>query len=137
MKIGSRIQVFRGNASKTVGGLKKEDLMRNQKTRRIVSRRKSQLAKKQNRLGGYLRRPGEKFSLAKKGEMRTKSKSSRKKTSTSRKTRGSKSRKKNKSISRNNKKSPTAGKRKGRSLPKSTSSKKKLCRSKNGKFKKC
>ncbi len=47
--IGSRAQVFHGNAQHTVGGLVKKDLMRN-KRGRIVSRRKHQSAKRKNNL---------------------------------------------------------------------------------------
>lgn len=42
--IGSKAQVFHGNALKTSGGLKKDDLMMN-KRGRIVSRKKSALGK--------------------------------------------------------------------------------------------
>ena len=52
--IGTRAQVWHGNAKKTNGGLMKSDLMMN-KHGRIVSRRKHNTAKKQNRLvkAGY------------------------------------------------------------------------------------
>jgi hypothetical protein len=41
-KIGSKSQVFHGNAEKTSGGLKRDDLMKN-KRGRIVSKRKHAL----------------------------------------------------------------------------------------------
>ena len=47
--IGSRAQVWHGTAYKTTGGLKKCDLVYN-KHGRVVSRRKFQTAKKENRL---------------------------------------------------------------------------------------
>lgn len=46
---GSRIQVFRGNAYKTLGNLVKSDLMKN-KHDRIVSKKKYFTAKKEKRL---------------------------------------------------------------------------------------
>jgi len=50
--IGSRIQVFNGNAYKTEGGLTKNDLVKN-KWSRIVSRKKYVEGKKHNRLLQY------------------------------------------------------------------------------------
>lgn len=50
--VGSRAQVMHGNAKRTSGGLTKRNLKRN-KWGRIVSRRKSSLAKKQNFLKEY------------------------------------------------------------------------------------
>ena len=43
-KVGSRAKVMHGGAEKTVGGLKKEDLMYN-KSGRIVSKKKSRTMK--------------------------------------------------------------------------------------------
>lgn len=52
--IGSRAEVWHGNANHTSGGLKKSDLMKN-KSGRIVSRKKHNVAKRENRLvkAGY------------------------------------------------------------------------------------
>jgi hypothetical protein len=50
--IGSRVQVFNGNAYKTEGGLLKCDLIRN-KWGRIVSKAKHITAKKEKRLTKY------------------------------------------------------------------------------------
>ena len=47
--IGSRAEVWHGNAKKTTGGLEKDDLIQN-KSGRIVSKKKSELAKKEKRL---------------------------------------------------------------------------------------
>ena len=57
--IGSRAQVMHGTADHTSGGLKKTDLKYN-KNGRIVSRKKSQKAKKEKRLekAGYKTRRG-------------------------------------------------------------------------------
>lgn len=44
-KVGSRAKVMHGGAEKTVGGLRKEDLMYN-RGGRIVSKKKSQTMKK-------------------------------------------------------------------------------------------
>jgi len=46
MTVGSRAQVFNGNADVTSGGLTKKDLMKNPKTGEIVSKAKSAGAKK-------------------------------------------------------------------------------------------
>tara|TARA_Y100000768_G_scaffold268363_1_gene205108 strand:+ start:7889 stop:8206 length:318 start_codon:yes stop_codon:yes gene_type:complete len=56
---GSRAQVMHGNAYKTVGDLKKDDMKYN-KTGKIVSRRKSERAKKEKRLQehGYFTEKG-------------------------------------------------------------------------------
>ena len=56
---GSRAQVMNGNARKTSGGLTKNDLKYN-KQGRIVSRKKSARAKKENRLvkAGYVTEKG-------------------------------------------------------------------------------
>jgi len=68
MQIGSRAQVMHGTADHTTGGLKTGDLKYN-KWGRIVSRKKSAKAKKENRLVklGFKTRRG-KFGLAKKGK---------------------------------------------------------------------
>jgi len=50
--IGSRARVWHGTAKKTSGGLKKRDLIKN-KYGRIVSRKKHEMAKKENRLVKY------------------------------------------------------------------------------------
>ena len=64
--VGSRAQVFHGNADHTPGGLKKKDLMKN-KHGEIVSRKKHLQAKKDNRLvkAGYLTKKG-KFGFVRK-----------------------------------------------------------------------
>jgi hypothetical protein len=64
--IGSRAQVMHGTADHTSGGLTKNDLKYN-KAGRIVSRKKSMKAKKENRLVklGFKTRKG-KFGLIKK-----------------------------------------------------------------------
>jgi hypothetical protein len=66
MSVGSRAQVMHGTADKTSGGLTKSDLKYN-KAGRIVSKKKSVKAKKDNRLVklGFKTRKG-KFGLAKK-----------------------------------------------------------------------
>jgi len=66
--IGSRAQVMHGTADHTSGGLTKGDLKYN-KAGRIVSRKKSMKAKKENRLVklGFKTRKG-KFGLVKKGK---------------------------------------------------------------------
>jgi hypothetical protein len=68
MTIGSRAQVMHGTADKTPGGLTKGDLKYN-KAGRIVSRKKSMKAKKENRLVklGFKTRKG-KFGLVKKSK---------------------------------------------------------------------
>jgi len=60
MTVGSRAQVFHGNADETAGGLEKKDLMKN-KHGRIVSVRKHKTAKKEKRLekAGYFTKKGE------------------------------------------------------------------------------
>ena len=64
--IGTRAQVWHGNAKKTSGGLTKKDLMKN-KHGRIVSRKRHTYAKKANVLAkmGYVAKKGE-FKLFKK-----------------------------------------------------------------------
>jgi hypothetical protein len=78
MTVGSRAQVFHGNADKTTGGLEKKDLMKN-KHGRIVSVRKHKTAKKQNRLkkAGYFTKKGE-FGSFKKEANKTRKNKSRK-----------------------------------------------------------
>lgn len=53
--VGTRAMVFHGTAYKTSGGLTKSDLQQNNKTGRIVSKKKSAEAKKTRRLekAGY------------------------------------------------------------------------------------
>ena len=64
--VGSRCQVMNGTCLKTSGGLTKDDLMYN-KSGSIVSKKKSQLAKTENRLerAGYFCEKG-KFGSIKK-----------------------------------------------------------------------
>lgn len=83
---GSRIQVYRGNAKKTSGGLTKSDLMMN-KHGRVVSKAKHFTAKKEMRLlkHGYATKKG-KFGFVKVGSKSRRSKSRSK--SRSRKMRG-------------------------------------------------
>ena len=78
MTVGSRAQVFHGNADKTTGGLEKKDLMKN-KHGRIVSVRKHKTAKKENRLkkAGYHTKKGE-FGSFKKETNKTRKNKSRK-----------------------------------------------------------
>jgi len=78
MTVGSRAQVFHGNADKTTGGLEKKDLMKN-KHGRIVSVRKHKTAKKENRLkkAGYHTKKGE-FGSFKKEVNKTRKNKSRK-----------------------------------------------------------
>ena len=66
-KIGSRAQVMHGNAIKTTGGLMKKDLKYN-KQGKIVSKKASALAKKNNRLvkAGYVTKKGQ-FGVAMRG----------------------------------------------------------------------
>ena len=45
-KRGSRAQVWAGTHERTAGGLRKEDLIRHPKTGRIMSRKRSEAAKK-------------------------------------------------------------------------------------------
>jgi hypothetical protein len=78
MTIGSRAQVFHGNADTTSGGLKKKDLLKN-KHGRIVSALKHKTAKKDNHLkkAGYFTKKGE-FGSFKKGATKTRKNKSRK-----------------------------------------------------------
>ena len=66
VKVGSRAAVMHGNAQHTSGGLTKKDLKYN-KWGRIVSVKKSQKAKKENRLSklGFKTQKG-KFGIVKK-----------------------------------------------------------------------
>ena len=76
--IGTRAQVWHGTAYKTSGGLKKGELMQN-KSGRIVSEKKHQSAKRENRLlkHGYGTKKG-KFGWIKTGSKRQRSKKNRK-----------------------------------------------------------
>jgi len=57
---GSRAEVFHGTAKKTSGGLLKDDLIKNN-SGRIVSKKRSELAKKEKRLekAGWTTKKGE------------------------------------------------------------------------------
>lgn len=55
IRVGSKLQVYRGTAERTSGGLTKSDLMRN-KRGKIVSKRKHELAKKHSNLPELLRK---------------------------------------------------------------------------------
>ena len=75
--LGSRAEVFHGNAKKTSGGLTKKDLIKN-KNGAIVSRKKHLTAKKEKRLEkyGYFAKKGSFGYVKKEGKMRkTKSRS--------------------------------------------------------------
>ena len=76
--IGTRAQVWHGTAYKTSGGLKKDHLMQN-KSGRIVSEKKHQSAKRENRLlkHGYGTKKG-KFGWIKTGSRKHRSKKHRK-----------------------------------------------------------
>ena len=65
-RLGSRAEVFHGNARQTTGGLRKKDLMKN-KHGEIVSRKKHRTAKKEKRLEkhGFFAKKG-KFCYVKK-----------------------------------------------------------------------
>lgn len=78
MLVGSRAQVWHGTAYKTNPGKKaltKKHLMQ-KKDGKIVSRKKSQTAKRQKHLGAYIdlarRRRGKSFQKMKKGMVKTK-----------------------------------------------------------------
>jgi len=62
MPQNERLRVWKGELKKTSGGLRKQDLMKN-KRGKIVSRKKSEAAKKnkENNLGQWLRSKGELF----------------------------------------------------------------------------
>lgn len=51
--VGSRLQVFKGTATRTSGGLKKKDLATN-RSGKIVSKRKQMLAKQKSNLKSLL-----------------------------------------------------------------------------------
>ena len=53
MKIGTRLQVFKGTAARTSGNLRKKDLIKN-KVGKIVSKKKQSLAKKNSNLKEFL-----------------------------------------------------------------------------------
>ena len=55
MSSAQRIAVWNGERASTTGGLKKSDLMKNRHGR-IVSKRKSEVARKLNNLGNFLAR---------------------------------------------------------------------------------
>ena len=59
LRVGSRAQVMHGNAKQTSGGLMKKDLKYN-KHGKIVSKKMSQIAKKEKRLenAGYITQKG-------------------------------------------------------------------------------
>ena len=81
VKVGSRAQVMNGTVLKTPGGLRKKDLKYN-KQGRIVSKKKSARAKRENRLvkSGYVTEKGvfgSKF-VGEKKKKRSKKKSSKK-----------------------------------------------------------
>lgn len=85
MLVGSRAQVWHGTAYKTNPGKKaltKKHLMQ-KKDGKIVSRKKSQTAKRQKHLGKYIdlarRRKGKKFQTMKKGMVKTMKKRRKKK----------------------------------------------------------
>ena len=82
--IGSRAQVMHGTAKKTKGGLTKSCLMVN-KRGRIVSRKKHNTAKRENRLvkAGFLTKKGH-FGFVKKGDTKRRKRTSKR----SRKMRG-------------------------------------------------
>jgi hypothetical protein len=75
--VGSRAEVWHGNAFKTAGNLKKSDLMKN-KHSRIVSRAKHNTAKKEKRLekAGY--KPVKGKFVAMRKSMKNKTRKSRK-----------------------------------------------------------
>jgi len=77
-RLGSRAEVFHGNARQTTGGLRKKDLMKN-KHGEIVSRKKHRTAKKEKRLEkhgffakkgqfGYVKKTAKNNQTAKKGK---------------------------------------------------------------------
>ena len=87
--IGSRAEVFHGNAKKTSGGLMKKDLMKN-KHGEIVSKKKHLTAKKEKRLEkhgyfavkgkfGYVKKTAKKKVSQKKNKTGKKNKSGKKK----------------------------------------------------------
>ena len=78
-KTGTRLQVWRGKATKTTGGLKKTDLTKN-KHGKIVSKTKSTTAKHKSNLGKMLtnKKKRETFEISKQNIV--KGKRNRKKT---------------------------------------------------------
>ena len=70
MSSAQRIAVWNGERASTTGGLKKSDLMKNRHGR-IVSKRKSEVARKLNNLGNFLARKA-KGKAAKKAEVQIK-----------------------------------------------------------------
>ena len=56
-----RLRVWNGELKKTAGGLTRKDLMKNSRGK-IVSRKKSGAASKENNLGKWLRKKGDSFS---------------------------------------------------------------------------
>ena len=79
MVVGSRAQVMHGTADKTSGGLTKNDLKYN-KNRKIVSKKASARAKRENRLAkaGYKTKKGV-FGAFKNGKKISKKRSTRRK----------------------------------------------------------
>ena len=84
-RIGSRAEVFHGNAKQTSGGLTKKKLLKN-KRGEIVSRKKHLSAKKEKRLekNGYFTVKG-KFGYVKKEDLPKKKAKKTKKTKTMKK----------------------------------------------------
>lgn len=70
--VGSKAQVFHGNALRTSGRLKRKDLM--QANGRIKSRKQSAAARKTKNLGSFLQKKGSKTFGPKKSRRRVKSK---------------------------------------------------------------
>jgi hypothetical protein len=72
IRVGSRPQVWHGNAIQTPGGLTKDQLLMN-KNNRIVSRKKHDSAKREKRLekAGYFTKKGQ-FGYVKKDSKRAK-----------------------------------------------------------------
>jgi hypothetical protein len=77
--VGSRAEVFHGSAKHTSGGLEKKDLLKN-KHGRIVSRKKHNTAKKENRLKkhGYTAKKGKFGAVRMDGKKMKSSRKSRK-----------------------------------------------------------
>ena len=78
MTVGTKLEVYRGHADKTPGGLEKKDLMKN-KWGRIVSLKKHKTAKKEKRLekAGYFAKKGS-FGVVKRGTKKRRRGKSRK-----------------------------------------------------------
>ena len=65
MKIGTRLQVYKGTAARTSGNLHRKDLIKN-RVGKIVSKRKQALAKKNSNLKQFLvGKPGPKKQIPK------------------------------------------------------------------------